>query len=131
MAGWGTGSFENEGAQNWLKQLKSLGLDELRRLLVHGADDAEYLEENDASIVVAAAEVIAALRGAPAQNLPREIADWVSVAPGSPPSDLRDVAIRAVEKVRRSSELKDLWMEAEGLNEWTAALGDLQARLSS
>jgi hypothetical protein len=31
--------------------------------------------------------------------------------------------------VRRNSELKDLWFEADGLNDWIQALKDLQARL--
>jgi hypothetical protein len=39
------------------------------------------------------------------------------------------VARTAVNKVRLSSELKDLWLEAEGLNEWSAALRDLEKRL--
>lgn len=39
------------------------------------------------------------------------------------------MAIRAVERVRRNSELKDLWMEADGLNDWIAALRELQGRL--
>ena len=43
--------------------------------------------------------------------------------------DLIDLARRAVERVRINSELKDLWLEAEGLNEWSTALRGLEERL--
>lgn len=130
MAGWGTGSFENEDAQKWLGELKSLGLDDLKNIFAH-ADESDYTEAPEASVVVAAAEVVAALKGAPNEKLPREIVDWTSHTKIDSPSDLSELAVRAVEKVRRNSELKDLWLEAEGLNEWTAALQDLQTRLTS
>jgi hypothetical protein len=131
MAGWGTRSFENEDAQNWLGQLKSLGIDDLKQIFLRAADQSDYLEAPDASVVVAAAEAVAALKGAPSEKLPREIADWTSQNKAVVPSDLNELAVRAVEKVRRNSELKDLWLEADGLNEWTAALQDLQTRLAS
>jgi hypothetical protein len=130
MAGWGTGSFENEDAQTWLGQLKSLGLEDLKQILVHAADQSDYLEAPDASIVIAAAEVLAAMKGAPSEKLPREIADWTSQTKAVSSPDLNELAVRAVEKVRRNSELKDLWLEAEGLNEWAAGLQNLKERLS-
>jgi hypothetical protein len=131
MAGWGTRSFENEDAQDWLGQLKSLGVDDLKRIFVRAADEEDYLEAPDASVVVAAAEVLAAMKGAPCEKLPRQIAEWTSQPNDGTSSDLNELAVRAVGKVRRNSELKDLWLEAEGLNEWTAALQDLQTRLAS
>lgn len=129
MAGWGTGSFENEDAQNWLGQLSSLGMDDLKKIFVR-AGGLDYLEAPEASIVVAAAEVLAALRGAPSETLPREIADWIGTTKVSSDPELRELAARAVDNVRRNSELKDLWLEAEGLNEWSATLRDLQKRLA-
>jgi hypothetical protein len=131
MAGWGTGSFENDDAQDFLGQLKSLGMDGLQQILGRAADEREYLEAPESSVAIAAAEVIAALKGSPSTNVPREIVDWiVTVKTGAPP-DLNEWAARAVNKVRTHSELKDLWLEAEGLNEWSAALRDLEQRLSN
>jgi hypothetical protein len=43
---------------------------------------------------------------------------------------MSELARLAVYKVRTNSELKDLWLEAEGLNEWSAVLRDLEDRLS-
>lgn len=130
MAGWGTGSFENEDAQTWLGQLKSLSLEDLKQIFVH-ADQSDYLEERDASVVIAAAEVLAAMKGAPHEKLPREITAWTAGNKAASSPDLNDLAGQAVEKVRRNSELKDLWHQAEGLNEWTTALQDLQTRLAT
>jgi hypothetical protein len=128
MSAWGTGTFENEDAQDFLGKLHAKASDDLRQILTQAAE-SDYLEAPDASVSVAAAEVIAALKGAPTQPLPREISDWLSKAPAMP-IDLNDLASRAVQRVRLNSELKDLWLEANGLNEWSATLRDLEQRLS-
>ena len=106
--------------------------DVLRQVLpaYPAAEHSEYLEAPVSSVAVAAAEIIAALKGAPPQPLPCEVAEWVSKAPAISP-DVSDLARRAVNRVRLNSELKDLWLEADGLNEWSAALRDLEQRLST
>ena len=134
MPGWGSGSFENEDAQNFLGQLHSLSVDDLRELLARAADQ-EYVDAPESGAVVAAAEVVASLvafgKDETASSLnPRQILEWTSKNDAEMPPDLADIAIRAVEKVRTNSELKDRWLEAEGLNEWSAALRDLKERLS-
>jgi hypothetical protein len=137
MPGWGTGNFENEDAQNFLARLSSVRVGDLRQMLAQAAD-RDYLEARISSAVVAAAEVVAALvanekslasdeKSSPAT--PPQIADWIKKNDAGIPSDLVGFAVRAVDKVRTNSELKDLWLEAEGLNEWSAALRDLNARL--
>ena len=135
MPGWGTGSFENEDAQSFLGQLKSLGIDDLPPILARAADQADYLEAPESSIAVVAAEVVAELvvvakKGASSPAAPRELVNWISENQAGAPPDLIELARRAVERVRTNSELKDLWLEAEGLNEWSAALRELKERLS-
>jgi len=161
MPGWGTGSFENEDAQSFLGRLNSLGIDDLRPILARAADQEDYLEAQESSIAVAAAEVVAALviaakvdaarvgaarvdaakvdaakEEAPSFAAPRPLVDWISEnwtsknQAGAPP-DLVELARRAVERVRTNSELKDLWLEADGLNEWSASLRDLERRLGA
>ncbi len=131
---WGTGSFENEDAHDFLGRLKSLRIDDLRQTLGRAADQDGYLEAPESSIAVAAAEVVAAQvvsgNGVVSHATPQEVLDWASKNKASDPPDLFDLARRAVERVRTKSELKDLWLEAEGLNEWSAALRDLEERLS-
>jgi hypothetical protein len=132
MAGWGTGSFENEDAQAWLPQLTSLSVGDLQPLLSRAADNDDYLEAPDASVAVVAAEAIAALKGEPAALTPKEIADWALKAKSDNTSelDLSGLALRATQRVRTNSELKELWHEADGLNEWSANLRDLEKRLA-
>ena len=129
MGAWGTGSFENDDAADWVAGLDAITPEELTRILAHAADDPEYLEGPAASVAVAAAEVVAALRRSGADGTQAKIRDWVGKHPQAFTEELQAVAIRAVDRVRRNSELKDLWMEADGLNEWIAGLLELQGRL--
>ena len=134
MAGWGTGSFENDDAESWLRQLGSLAVDDLHPLLSRAADNADYLEAPESSVAITAAEAVATLKGAPAAALPKEVADWAfktksNSGVGAIPS-LASLAVRAIQRVRTNSELKDLWLQADGLNEWSANLRDLEKRLA-
>jgi hypothetical protein len=129
MPGWGTGSFENEDAQNFLGRLSSFGIDDLRPILTRAADNSAYLEASDSSVTIVAAEIVATAKGKPPQTVPREIAEWVVKIEGAPGSEMLELTRRAVDRVRTNSELKDLWLQAEGLNEWSAVLRDLENRL--
>ena len=138
MPGWGTGSFENEHAQSFLARLNSLEIGDLRPILARAADQEDYLEAPESSMAIAAAEVVAVLvvsaRGVAVEDGvrpagPRELVNWASKDESGAPPDLVYLARRAVERVRTNSELKDLWLEAEGLNEWSAALRELEGRL--
>ena len=129
MPGWGAGSFENDDAQNFLGRLNSVGVDDLKSMLAHAADQ-DYLDAPESSVVVAVAEIVATARGNPPQAVPSQIAEWVGKIEGAPSSEMSELARLAVYKVRVNSELKDLWLEAEGLNEWSAVLRDLEGRLS-
>lgn len=128
MAAWGSGTFDNEDAQEWLKELAQLTAEDLTTLLSR-ADRSDYLEARESSVIVAAAEAIAALQGAPAEAAPRAIVEWANKSKAQPQPDVSALAIRAVQRVRTDSELKDLWLEADGLNEWSASLRDLEKRL--
>jgi hypothetical protein len=130
MPGWGTGSFENEDAQSFLGALKSKDPAELKTLLARAAESQDYLNGQESSIVIAAAEVVATAKGNPPENVPSQVAQFVETNGGEPSDEMNELARKAVEKVRTNSELKDLWLEADGLNEWSAALRELERRLS-
>jgi len=130
MAAWGTGSFENDDAVRWLAQLGTIAPDDLTQIFDQAAHHPSYLEAPAASVVVAAAEVIAALNGSPTQGVRPEIIQWTTNR-RAPTPELKALALRALERVRKNSELKDLWLEADGLNDWTAAIQDLQTRVGN
>ncbi|MGA2347323.1 MAG: DUF4259 domain-containing protein [Candidatus Sulfotelmatobacter sp.] len=131
MGAWGMGSFENDDAADWVAGLDEIAPADLTQILVQAADDPAYLEAPAASVAVAAGEVVAALNGSAAEGAPAKIAEWAKKHPQALSPELKDVAIRALDRVRRNSELKDLWMEADGLNDWIAAMRDLQGRLGA
>ncbi len=131
MPGWGTGSFENDEAQKFLNELGSLAPSDLKEMLAGAAERDDYLPASDSSVVVAAAEIVATAKGSPPQAVPGEIEEWVNQFEGAPSAEMNELARRAVNKVRVNSELKDLWQEAEGLNEWSAGLRELEERLGA
>jgi Domain of unknown function (DUF4259) len=130
MPGWGTGSFENEDAQSFLGALQAKEPGDLKQILARAADGTDYLGPSESSVAVVAAEIVATANGKPPEAMPTQISGWIGKIDGAPSSEMTDLARRAVERVRTNSELKDLWLEAEGLNEWSAALHDLEERLS-
>lgn len=125
---WGTGSFENDYAADWLTKLSTTTPDDLTRIFVQAADNPGYLEAPAASVVVAAAEVIAVLNGSSTERVPPEIVKWTTNRKVST-SELTALALRGLQRVRKDSELRDLWLEADGLNDWIAAIQDLQTRV--
>jgi len=131
MGGWGAGSFENDDALDFLGELGSKEPEDLKVILASAAEHQGYLEAPESSVAVAAAEVVAAANGKSAQSVPRQISEWIGRFEGAPSAEMTGLARRAVERVRLNSELKDLWLEAEGLNEWSAVLRDLEGRLGS
>jgi len=131
VGAWGMGSFENDDAADWVAGLDEIAPADLTKILVHAADDPAYLEAPEASVAVAASEVVAALQGSTAAAAPAKIGEWAKKHPQASTPELKAVAIRALDRVRRNSELKDLWMEADGLNDWIAAVRDLQTRLGA
>ncbi len=129
MGAWGMGSFENYDAADWVAGLDEIAPADLTQILAHAADDPAYLDAPEASIAVAASEVVAALHGSAAAGAPAKVVEWAKKHPQAFTPELNAVALRALDRVRRNSELKDLWMEADGLNDWIAVIQELQARL--
>ena len=130
MGAWGSGSFDNDDAADWLAELPTITPDDLTRIFTRAADDPGYLEVPDASAVVVGAEVMAALHDSPAKNVPPQIVEWTETNRQASTPELKSLAIRALDRVRRDSELKDLWLEVDGLTDWIAAIKELQARLT-
>lgn len=108
-------------------------------------DDEEggYLDASLACDAVAAAEVLAAIYGKPHKEFASDddelssaiIGKWAK-SKGTKEKQLtdnsaRELAIRAVAKIRDAGELHDLWADAEPADKkaWQAAMSDLLARL--
>ena len=129
MGTWNTSSFDNDDAQDWLAELdEAEDTDILTEALSAVAENEDYVEAPEAQQAVAAAEVVAAMNGHPAADLPGEAATW-SQRHGSADSTLAGLARRAVTRVQTDSELKELWDEGDA-TDWNAMMSDLAARLA-
>jgi hypothetical protein len=131
MGAWSYGSFDNDDALDWVGELE--GAEDLEPIseafeVVLEADD--YLEAPEASMGIAAAEVVAALLGKPAGKLPEEIASWVA-GKGPPTTALVKKAQRVVKRILTDSELKELWDESEDSAQWKQEVEGLLQRLSN
>jgi hypothetical protein len=133
MGAWGAGSFENDTALDWRDQLVDSGtIQFLRETLLSVVETSdEYLEVDEAYNAVAAAEVVAALKGQPSPDLPPEVTQWVSKHSTKQIDPLLRLAQLAVQRVKTDSEPKELWEESPGTgDEWHAVIQNLEERLA-
>jgi hypothetical protein len=129
MATWGAGSFENDAAADWTNDLEQADGIEFIIDTVEGiADSEDYLEATECQEAIAAAEIIAALKGRPAARLPENAQAWVEQRGHPPGQEPVTLALRAVEQILVDSELRELWEEGAP-EEWYAAMDDLRRRL--
>jgi hypothetical protein len=132
MGAWGPCSFENDGALDWVAELGPGGLEAIRGALkaVVQAGAHTYIDVDDANFAIAAAEVIAAARGPRPEGLPDDVVGWLEENGGR--ITTRDVALalKAVARVRASSELQELWAGHGPDNEWDRQVANLLARLA-
>jgi hypothetical protein len=130
---WGSDTFQNDTAADWALELaETPDLSLVRTTLGRVVDVGdEYLEAADGERALAAAEVVARLKGnwgrRDAYSAP--VDTWVRQHRQIPAEDLVPLADRAIERVLRApSELLELWEEA-GAREWYAAVAHLKARV--
>jgi hypothetical protein len=133
MGAWGHQSFENDSALDWVsdfehKKNKLRFLEKTFQQAIAMSDD--YLEVDEGSSVIAAAEVLAALKGKAGTNLPPELATWVSQQSDHVSPELTPLALQAIAVIKNvdNSEIAGLWEEA-GDGEWLQAVTDLELRL--
>lgn len=111
MGAWGYGSFENDDSLDWLADLELANDIQILEDTLAAADGADYLEISDASNAVAAAEVVAALAGLPAADLPSTAARWSTTHSTTNLDPLITLAARVINRVRYDSELAEMWVE--------------------
>lgn len=133
MGAWGAGNFENDTALDWVFALEeSEGLDLIGQAIADVLKGDDYLDADVACTGLAAAEVVAALRNQPLDELPEEVSRWVHDHRITPSDELVNDCLAAIEKIRTDdgSELRELWEEDDDPPvEWYAVLDDLVARL--
>lgn len=134
MGAWGMGSFENDGASDFLLDVADDGADRVIAAIdaVTAADAGEDIEAPDGTEAIAAAEIVAAVHGRPLPDAPEEeFTAAVEACREGLPADIRDRARQTVTRVRdaEESELRQLWAEADEYDQWVAGVNDLLERL--
>lgn len=131
MAAWGAGSFENDEAMRFVGALvASDGFGPVIRALGDAIEE-ETLSIKKACEAIAAAEVVATVKGAPPAKLPAEIREWVTDNKATLSAELVVTAIDAVEAAAaEGSELREIWDKAiDRGGAFRAAVAELLARL--
>jgi len=128
MGAWGAGLFENDGALDWVGDLmeSDAGWALVRKTLSAAGNEDQGASEGDA--ILAAAECVAVARGKPSARPNADVLQWCKDHPLKDVGPLAAQAVKAVQWVRTSSELKELWEES-GDKEWDGVVADLEKRL--
>jgi hypothetical protein len=131
MAVKGAGIFDNDDAIEWLDSFESDGPQAIETALTGAADlgKTDYLEATDAAYALAAAEIVAAARDGEIASLPDDFAPrFAEHVDDINDAELVPLARKAVMRVLRSSELKDIAEDSDD-EDWEESVRDLLERL--
>jgi hypothetical protein len=132
MGAWGYESFENDSALDWVAELaRSDNHSILTSALAALLTTDDYIDVDESSAAIAAAEVVAALKGHPHPTVPDAVSTWVQAHPLALDRDLQEQAIQAILRVEQESELQELWAESEDYEQWKSSLQNLRSRLEA
>ena len=130
MGAWDIGNFDNDDAMDFVSEITES--DDLE--LVHDAitsviDNYIYIEGDEAAKALVAGEVVALIKGNPAEKVPDALKAWQQEHKFSVDDDTQNRALEAVRRVLRDSELQDLWEESDEYEAWLAVIEGLIERL--
>lgn len=135
MGAWGTGVFDNDGAGDFLAELRHTDIDQRETVIVQALQTAaaaeDYLEVDDGQAAIAAAAVTAMARtGRPVTDTDSGTDLATTDLPHANP-ELVALAVRALDRVTgKDSEWRELWEESDALDEALNALADVRAALA-
>lgn len=132
MGAWGVGAFENDTALDWLADFDDEGADAIVEALetVGEADADAFVDVDEASCALAAAELVAALKTGDTSRLPdTAVTSLASYRDDIVVADLRRLALGAISRIKSDSELNDLWRDSDDHDDWTSELDALVDRL--
>ncbi len=132
MGTWGVKTFENDGASDWLWDLEESDANSALVAALN-PEDTNYLEATDGEIILAAAEIIQAIKNRPRAGLPENALNWINAHNTLDVSSLVTKAIAMVDRVLSdNSELRELWEENEDdYPKWHAHITELRSKLNS
>ena len=127
MGAGGNRNFENDQAMDFAVDFteKPLleSLQEAFATVIGLGQENEYMEVDEASAALAAAEILATKLGKPAPDFPAALQPALTAL--QPTASLQKLAGKAVKQVVKESELQELWAEGEDREDWLAVQADL------
>lgn len=130
MGTWSYYNFDNDAAADFAEDFRETPNEAtLYEALATAAEEEGYLEIDEASQALAAAEIVAAILGKPAADFPPGLLPAVAHVDAADSDDLRELAEQAVEAVLQKSELQEEWAGSEDYGNWQKLQQDLLARL--
>jgi len=128
MGAWGYGSFENDSALDWVENsFRRSGAAAVEQAFGSAAEGV-YLDVDEASAVVAAAEFVAAARDGDVSKLGAAQNVFTTHRQSLSSPHLLPLARKALERVLQQSELLELWTEGQDKT-WLNEMKHLSARL--
>ncbi|HEX9210695.1 MAG TPA: DUF4259 domain-containing protein [Bradyrhizobium sp.] len=134
MGAWGLGVFENDTSCDFASAVADGGgIDALREAIERVLSSRRnYLEASDAEEGLAAADIVARLRGNPGQQSTYTAAvdAWVAKSKAVAADELVQKAKQVVARIlAEPSELLELWAESQDFDGWKRAVEDVARRL--
>ncbi|KAA9325823.1 DUF4259 domain-containing protein [Hymenobacter busanensis] len=130
MATWDYHNFDNDAAADFAEDFRQRPNEAvLYEALATAAEEEGQLEAAEASQALAAAELVAAVIGKPAADMPVGLLPATTQLDADGQEDLQELAIEAVQAVLRKSELQELWAENENYAAWQQLQQNLLTRL--
>ncbi len=129
MNTWGIGSFDNDSAADFVREVVEDGPEALREAFEVALDpDMDYLEAEEGCRVVAAAEIVRANVGGDLTAVSDpELRTWLAGLEPAELADLPELAGEALDRVLApESELPDLWAESGDHASWLAGVRRLR-----
>ncbi|OON67666.1 DUF4259 domain-containing protein [Hymenobacter sp. CRA2] len=130
MATWDYHNFDNDAAADFAEQFRQRPNEALLyEALATAAEEEGVIEAADASQALAAAELVAAIIGKPAADMPVGLLPAATQLDADGQEDLQELALEAVEAVLRGSELQERWAASDNYADWQALQQNLLERL--
>ncbi|MFM7024287.1 MAG: DUF4259 domain-containing protein [Flavobacteriales bacterium] len=129
---WGISNFENDSAQEWVDELVEKGkagdvAKEIDTFLKNFK--ASETDMMTCCCFLAAAEIIAAIKEDPSDDIPENLEDWIKENKLKADEALVKKAIDGLNKITRGSELKEMYEGSHLYDDWMDIQKDLLTRL--
>ena len=130
MGTWSSSPFGNDTAKDWAWGLSDAGgsalIDRTIQAVVTAKKDIDAPIAEEA---IAAATVVAAAAGDPIRGVSADIKRWINTQGYVPTKKLIGESMKAIDRITRDSELRDLWDESHGLEGWVKATAKVRDKL--